>query len=91
MMILQALRASSYHEDRLRQGLWHDHTVMAKDARKSTLGVVGMGKIGKMGTRSSSTRIAHIANGLTIYSCRSHALVWHESHLHEALSFGPVW
>lgn len=54
MMILQALRGSSYHEDRLRKGLWRDPAVVAKDARTSTLGIVGMGKIGKMGELSFS-------------------------------------
>ncbi|KAM0746668.1 hypothetical protein T439DRAFT_329377 [Meredithblackwellia eburnea MCA 4105] len=48
MMILQALRATSYNEDRCRKGLWKDNAFAAKDARSSTLGIIGFGKIGKI-------------------------------------------
>ncbi|KAJ3839260.1 D-isomer specific 2-hydroxyacid dehydrogenase [Lentinula raphanica] len=48
MMILQALRGSSQREADARAGRWFDPaTPLAKDARCSTLGIVGMGKIGK--------------------------------------------
>lgn len=49
MMLLQAMRATSHHEARLRQGIWQDRSMVAKDARSSTLGIVGLGKIGKLG------------------------------------------
>ncbi|KAJ4483903.1 putative D-mandelate dehydrogenase [Lentinula aciculospora] len=49
MMILQALRGSSEREGDARGGRWFDPSKpLAKDARCSTLGIVGMGNIGKL-------------------------------------------
>ncbi|KAJ3995101.1 D-isomer specific 2-hydroxyacid dehydrogenase [Lentinula boryana] len=49
MMILQALRGSSEREADARAGKWFDPSKpLAKDARCSTLGIVGMGNIGKL-------------------------------------------
>ncbi|KAJ3868843.1 D-isomer specific 2-hydroxyacid dehydrogenase [Lentinula novae-zelandiae] len=49
MMILQALRGSSEREADARAGKWFDSSKpLAKDARCSTLGIVGMGNIGKL-------------------------------------------
>ncbi|KAJ3889818.1 D-isomer specific 2-hydroxyacid dehydrogenase, partial [Lentinula edodes] len=49
MMILQALRGSSERKADARAGKWFDPSKPpAKDARCSTLGIVGMGNIGKL-------------------------------------------
>ncbi|KAJ3793612.1 D-isomer specific 2-hydroxyacid dehydrogenase [Lentinula aff. detonsa] len=49
MMILQALRGSSEREADARAGKWFDPSKpLAKDARCSTLGIIGMGNIGKL-------------------------------------------
>jgi len=47
MMIMQAMRGSSAQEYSLRNGKWYDPKVVALDARSSTLGVIGMGNIGR--------------------------------------------
>ncbi len=48
MMILQVIRSASKREHDARAGVWQDRTLRAKDARKSVLGIVGMGSIGKL-------------------------------------------
>ncbi|KAF9061300.1 D-isomer specific 2-hydroxyacid dehydrogenase [Rhodocollybia butyracea] len=49
MMILQALRGTSEREADARAGKFYDSTKpFAKDARSSTLGIVGLGTIGKL-------------------------------------------
>ncbi|KAF5380255.1 hypothetical protein D9757_008196 [Collybiopsis confluens] len=49
MMILQALRGSSEREADARAGRWYDSTKpLAKDARSSVLGILGLGTIGKL-------------------------------------------
>jgi lactate dehydrogenase-like 2-hydroxyacid dehydrogenase len=50
-MILSALRGSWGHDAEVRRGGWvrPGREWVARDARRCTLGVVGMGRIGKMG------------------------------------------
>ncbi|KAF9034007.1 hypothetical protein BDZ89DRAFT_1012189 [Hymenopellis radicata] len=48
MMILQVIRSATKREHDARAGRWQDRTLRAKDARKSVLGIVGMGSIGKL-------------------------------------------
>ncbi|KAE9399360.1 hypothetical protein BT96DRAFT_920162 [Gymnopus androsaceus JB14] len=48
MMILQALSGSSEREAETRAGKWLNFNRMAKDVRRSTLGIIGMGNIGKL-------------------------------------------
>lgn len=49
MMILMALRGTSEQERNMREGKWMDRTLLARDARTCTLGIIGMGNIGRMG------------------------------------------
>ncbi|KIY71137.1 hypothetical protein CYLTODRAFT_451099 [Cylindrobasidium torrendii FP15055 ss-10] len=55
MMILQVLRNTTRREDDVRNGRWQDKTFMAKDGRKSTLGLIGMGTIGRLVAQTMST------------------------------------
>lgn len=48
-MILQALRGTVEHDRNVREGKWVDRNLLCKDARTSTLGIVGMGAIGQKG------------------------------------------
>ncbi|KAL7409184.1 D-isomer specific 2-hydroxyacid dehydrogenase [Mrakia frigida] len=47
MMILSILRGSSIQEKNARNGKWRDNDIVVKDARTCTLGIIGMGRIGK--------------------------------------------
>lgn len=49
MMILQALSNSSECEADTRGGRWRNPERMGKDVRRSTLGIIGMGNIGRLG------------------------------------------
>lgn len=51
MMIMQALRGSSEQERHLRAGLWADRTLRARDASVCTVGIVGLGNIGRQVAR----------------------------------------
>ncbi|KAJ4480971.1 D-isomer specific 2-hydroxyacid dehydrogenase [Lentinula aciculospora] len=48
MMILQALSGSSEREADARAGRWLNFDKLAKDVRRSTVGIIGMGNIGKL-------------------------------------------
>ncbi|KAI5831016.1 hypothetical protein K523DRAFT_301437 [Schizophyllum commune Tattone D] len=47
-LILQVMRAGSEHEMNVREGKFLDRSLRAKDVRRSTLGIIGMGNIGKL-------------------------------------------
>ncbi|KAF8502541.1 D-isomer specific 2-hydroxyacid dehydrogenase [Hysterangium stoloniferum] len=48
MLILQAVRAASQAERAVRQGRWHQGLESTPDIRNLTLGIVGLGRIGKI-------------------------------------------
>lgn len=52
MMIMQALSGSSEREADTRAGRFMNHNWMAKDIKRSTLGIIGMGNIGRLGKTS---------------------------------------
>ena len=43
-LILQVMRAGSEHEMNVREGKFLDRSLRAKDVRRSTLGIIGMGE-----------------------------------------------
>lgn len=55
MMILQIIRSTSRRELEARAGKWQIPTYKGKDARKSTLGILGMGSIGKLVAKTMSS------------------------------------
>ncbi len=46
MMILMALRGTSEQERHMRAGKFVDRTLLSRDARTCTLGIIGLGNIG---------------------------------------------
>lgn len=69
MMILQALSGSSEREADTRAGRWMNHKWMGKDVKRSTLGIIGMGNIGKLGEFLCSSSVSQLTTYYLIFSC----------------------
>ncbi|KIK69227.1 hypothetical protein GYMLUDRAFT_35296 [Collybiopsis luxurians FD-317 M1] len=84
-MILHALRGSSEREADARAGKWIDpKRPLAKDARSSTLGIVGLGSIGKL----VSEHMQHF--GMKVVYCNRKRLPAEEENGAEFVSFDEL-